>query len=801
MKKSLALALVLLLIIPAVVACSNVRFTINFMVDGQQYSSITTDGSSVVEMPEDPTKAGYEFKGWYWDEGTWQKPFTANSLLDAPLSSNMSVYAYFAKPGTPNVDNGGNNNNSGNNNSGNNGATDTEFSDGAYVTNPCDTVMVHSYTDGVNNYYVYKIGRVERVPILTYSEFTHIQGESSPELTIVKGSVIVDQISFSTSETASKVVSSSVSAKLESSIGSNVGASYKGLVSAEMSSKVSTEIASNISGTYSSTSSEEFKEECRQENSMVTTLKYPISIDAPSGYYCAAITCAFDVYVTVICNIPEMTSSYSYSMLAIEGSVRANDIIYSKSAVLEPKSELGFDESVLSEIDLFGDIEDNRFVEKTFDFSQIYKDAYGVYDFDYRSRLAEEFPDNYDKTTGVFKLYSRIDDKNVDQYKIVGMYGKPNSQGYIIDTVIWDISFCLFTTHDIEIVFDSFAFEGQLFMDKNTSPDADLTIKSAGEKNLIGGKSPLGEYVFSGSPDYSTILADKVNSVTFTGYANMSIGGSTYVDRTGLAWGTPNAYYDGGIAVYAKNVFVDMSDGVSLTLQGGNGSDLAGYTNEKDGRAGGNGGNAVMCESFAVRNGVCNVLGGNGGSGYKAKYGGTNVAGGNGGNGGNGGCGIASNATGFTQNVAVAVEGGSLRVIGGNGGNGGEGGAGGNGQNAQWLGQSAKNGCNGGKGGNGGSGGDAISGDSISITDTDLITLTGGNAGSGGHGGRGGDGGQPVVVTVKTSGGKGGAGGVAGSAGVAIGGTASESVEKITAVDGASASDGVTRPDGTGKSA
>ena len=44
-------------------------------------------------MPNDPQKEDYRFDGWFWDEGVWEKPFTANSLHNAPLSNNMSVYA------------------------------------------------------------------------------------------------------------------------------------------------------------------------------------------------------------------------------------------------------------------------------------------------------------------------------------------------------------------------------------------------------------------------------------------------------------------------------------------------------------------------------------------------------------------------------------------------------------------------------------------------------------------------------------------------------------------------------------
>ena len=97
MKKIVSLILVLMMVLSAITACSSVDFTISFMVDGEEYSSISTNGKEVIKMPQDPKKEGYVFKGWFWDNGSWQKPFTANSLLDAPLSSNMKVYACFSK--------------------------------------------------------------------------------------------------------------------------------------------------------------------------------------------------------------------------------------------------------------------------------------------------------------------------------------------------------------------------------------------------------------------------------------------------------------------------------------------------------------------------------------------------------------------------------------------------------------------------------------------------------------------------------------------------------------------------------
>ncbi|MBQ4269018.1 MAG: leucine-rich repeat protein, partial [Clostridia bacterium] len=84
-------------------ACNKVEFKVNFVVDGAVYATIDTNGKEIIKMPENPEKDDYTFDGWYWDENTWQTPFTANSLLDAPLSSDMSVYCKW-KPNTISVE-------------------------------------------------------------------------------------------------------------------------------------------------------------------------------------------------------------------------------------------------------------------------------------------------------------------------------------------------------------------------------------------------------------------------------------------------------------------------------------------------------------------------------------------------------------------------------------------------------------------------------------------------------------------------------------------------------------------------
>ncbi len=97
MKKTLATLLVVIISLAFTVGLASctgdVEFDVNFIVDGEVYDTVSTSGKTVIKIPDNPTKEGYTFDGWYWDNEVWEKPFTANSLFDTPLSSDMSVYA------------------------------------------------------------------------------------------------------------------------------------------------------------------------------------------------------------------------------------------------------------------------------------------------------------------------------------------------------------------------------------------------------------------------------------------------------------------------------------------------------------------------------------------------------------------------------------------------------------------------------------------------------------------------------------------------------------------------------------
>ncbi|MBQ7761684.1 MAG: InlB B-repeat-containing protein [Clostridia bacterium] len=91
--KKLFLSTLIIATLLLLIGCTAVSFDISFVSDGEVVHTISTSGSKTIALPENPTKNGYVFEGWYWDKDTWQKPFTANSLLNEPLTTDMTVYA------------------------------------------------------------------------------------------------------------------------------------------------------------------------------------------------------------------------------------------------------------------------------------------------------------------------------------------------------------------------------------------------------------------------------------------------------------------------------------------------------------------------------------------------------------------------------------------------------------------------------------------------------------------------------------------------------------------------------------
>ena len=70
------------------------EYTLSFDTNGGNIvEDIMTDGISVIEMPPHPTKQGYVFLGWYWDNESFQNLFTQNAFLITPITEDTTVYA------------------------------------------------------------------------------------------------------------------------------------------------------------------------------------------------------------------------------------------------------------------------------------------------------------------------------------------------------------------------------------------------------------------------------------------------------------------------------------------------------------------------------------------------------------------------------------------------------------------------------------------------------------------------------------------------------------------------------------
>ncbi len=75
---------------------TNSKKKINFIVDGEVYATVKTNGNESITLPENPKKVSYTFDGWYYDEFTWQNEFKADSLIATELTKNVAVYAKFS---------------------------------------------------------------------------------------------------------------------------------------------------------------------------------------------------------------------------------------------------------------------------------------------------------------------------------------------------------------------------------------------------------------------------------------------------------------------------------------------------------------------------------------------------------------------------------------------------------------------------------------------------------------------------------------------------------------------------------
>ena len=97
MKKKLIFLLAMTaLLLFALVGCSrDGDATLIYMVDGEEYHKDALEGEDDLfgQIGKEPMKEGHLFGGWYYDEGTWEKPLSYTELNSAHEGKEYRVYA------------------------------------------------------------------------------------------------------------------------------------------------------------------------------------------------------------------------------------------------------------------------------------------------------------------------------------------------------------------------------------------------------------------------------------------------------------------------------------------------------------------------------------------------------------------------------------------------------------------------------------------------------------------------------------------------------------------------------------
>lgn len=538
----------------------------------------------------------------------------------------------------------------------------------AYKVYPEKTTLVNSKSNGVYNYFVYKLGEIDNVPF-AYLDGEYLDGISSLTYNWETSQSGTNTHSFSEESMLSMTVTAETESKLTSSIGSSIGASFGG-ASANINTELKSELTASNSVESSVTESEKAEKsvQTQWESKFQKTLMIPKG--APAGYYRYAVTYTCAVYVVLECNIEAKTYTYDYITLQKDNTC-ITGLLYSDRAELkcDDSELLEFDTSVLEGMDLFGELPEipitiNLDFSDAFTYisnSNVYKTGY-----DYT-----KFADFYDENTGVFTLTGRKDNQTVEKYIIKGCYGLEDSFGNTVNSILDGLSFRIFSSHDITVEFEGFAFRSTeqypaIYMDDRSGADITLTIYSNGAENRIEGGNQQDAISFKFNETLSLV-----------GHAPLKVMGGNGSNNS-------TSPQNGGCGIRANTITVNMTETLKITGgNGGNAYDRPAGDNDgdgsdgRDGYVGGNGGCGIYTSSLFIRNGAVTIYGGDGGDGGNASEGngaikilGGDKQGGDGGDGGNGGYALACYNN--TDNYRIELESGTcLYVYGGNGGDSG----------------------------------------------------------------------------------------------------------------------------------
>lgn len=100
MKKSLSVLMVILAMAVSflLTACDSAQsYKIYFIIDSNVISIISTKGNEAIVLPDEPTKNGHTFEGWYFDKDIWNEELTEDYFFNKKLTRDVDVYAKWNK--------------------------------------------------------------------------------------------------------------------------------------------------------------------------------------------------------------------------------------------------------------------------------------------------------------------------------------------------------------------------------------------------------------------------------------------------------------------------------------------------------------------------------------------------------------------------------------------------------------------------------------------------------------------------------------------------------------------------------
>lgn len=101
MKRTFLISIVFLLTAMFTVGCSNNGETFDITLDangglfrsGEDIYQIKDTRTSEITLPSDPTKDGFVFIGWFFDDQTFSNPFSLDELAEKDFSDSVTIYA------------------------------------------------------------------------------------------------------------------------------------------------------------------------------------------------------------------------------------------------------------------------------------------------------------------------------------------------------------------------------------------------------------------------------------------------------------------------------------------------------------------------------------------------------------------------------------------------------------------------------------------------------------------------------------------------------------------------------------